>query len=60
MTELTLKYRWGFEAYRTPFRYGLGIEVHMNGRFLIGGRIGSWLISFGQQAIYPTEFGTTK
>lgn len=54
------RYRWGFDGFRTPFRWGLGVEVHVDGRFLVGCRVGSWLLSFGQQLDWPDVWGTTE
>ncbi len=54
-----LKYRWGCDFFHTPFRYGIGVEIHFWGRFLVGGRIGSLWFSWGQQTVFDsTSVGT--
>lgn len=58
--DLGLRYRWGFDAFRTRRRYGLGIEVHVAGRLLIGLRLGSVWLSFGKQLVYETTSAATE
>lgn len=48
-------YRWAFDAFRTKKRYGLGIELVLARRFLIGIRLGSWMFSFGQQIVWTAD-----
>ncbi len=50
--EFEWKYRWGFDWFRTPWRWGIGFEMCCHHSFLVGVRIGSLLVSWGQQHVY--------
>ncbi len=54
MSEMEFEPTWrvGFDTFRTPRRYGLGLEMHFGGRFLVGVRIGSLWVSWGWQVDY--------
>jgi hypothetical protein len=54
-----ISYRWGWEVFRTARRYGLGVELHVNGSFLIALRLGPWMVSWGQQIVFKDYSNST-
>lgn len=59
--EFTLKftYRWGFDSFKTPRRYGLGIEFYPR-EPLIAVRFWHWWVSWGLQRELPPVVAYTN
>ena len=51
-------YHWGFDVYRTRRCYGIGVELYPFSPFIVGIRIGSWLLSWGKQIDYGATMYT--